>query len=356
MIINRTPFRISFFGGGTDYPAWYKEHGGMVLSTSINKYSYLTCRYLPPFFEHKFRLVYSKMENCNSIDEIEHPSVREVLRYFNFNRSIEIHHDADLPARSGIGSSSSFTVGLIHALHALEGRMPSKAELTMEAIDIEQNRLKETVGSQDQTAAAYGGFNHIIFHRSGEITAQPVSIAASRLSELNDHLMLFYTGIRRTAASVASSYVDNLSDRSRQMRMMSELTQEALAVLTSDQDITDFGRLLYEAWDIKKSFSSKVSNPEVDDLFRRSLMAGAISGKLLGAGGGGFMLLFVPPERQAFVRGSLTDMVHVPFKFESYGSQIIFIDREEDFSKLEMEHSERSVNYRELVDMVATPN
>lgn len=356
MIISRTPFRISFFGGGTDYPGWYKEHGGEVLATSIDKYCYITCRYLPPFFEHTIRLVYSSMENCNSVDEIQHPSVREVLRQFNFKRSIEIHHDADLPARSGIGSSSSFTVGLIHALHALEGRMPTKQQLTSEAIHVEQVRLQETVGSQDQTSAAHGGFNHIIFHRNNDISVHPVLVPTPRVEELNNHLMLFYTGIRRTAASVASSYVEKIEDRRRQMRLMTELTREALSILNSTGSILHFGELLAEAWDIKKSFSSKVSNPDVDELYASSRQAGAIGGKLLGAGGGGFMLLFVEPEKQEAVRKALTSMVHVPFRFDSYGSRIIFMDRQEDFSRLDQEYQVRAFNYRELGDLAFQSN
>ena len=199
MIISRTPFRVSFFGGGTDYPAWYRTYGGAVLATTIDKYCYLSCRYLPPFFEHKFRVVYSKIENCHSVEEIAHPAVREILRYCKIDRGVEIHHDGDLPARSGMGTSSSFTVGLLHALYALKGQMPAKVQLAGESIVIEQEILKETVGSQDQVLAAHGGFNHIIFHTSGEITVKPVTATAARLNELNRHLMLFYTGIRRTA-------------------------------------------------------------------------------------------------------------------------------------------------------------
>src|SRR5258706_1435960 len=186
MIISRTPYRISFFGGGTDYPAWYRQHGGTVLAATINKSCYLTCRHLPPFFEHKIRVVYSQIENCRTIDEIGHPSVREVLRYLNFDRDVEIHHDGDLPARSGIGSSSAFTVGLLHALHALQGRMVSKHQLAMEGITVEQDRLKEVVGSQDQVMAAYGGLNHVEFLQSGEIRVRPVIMAPSRMAELND--------------------------------------------------------------------------------------------------------------------------------------------------------------------------
>ena len=200
MIISRTPFRISFFGGGTDYPAWYRQHGGAVLAATINKYCYLTCRYLPPFFEHRIRVVYSKIENCQRPGEIAHPSARETLLFLKMDRGIEIHHDGDLPGRSGMGSSSSFTVGLLNALHALEGRAVGKKQLATESIHIEQDVLKETVGSQDQVCAAYGGVNRISFLQNGGFTVQPMTLTQERLAELNSHLMLFYTGIKRTAS------------------------------------------------------------------------------------------------------------------------------------------------------------
>src|SRR5437870_2397364 len=210
MIICRTPMRVSFFGGGTDYPAWYRQHGGAVLATTIDKYSYITCRYLPPFFEHKYSLVYSRIERRRRVDEIEHPAIREVIRYMNITRGLEIHHDADLPARSGMGSSSAFTVGLLHALYALTGRMPNKRQLATESVEIEQEILKEAVGSQDQVLAAYGGFNHITFLPNGEISVRSVTLTPERIRELNSHLMLFYTGIKRTAANIAESYVNGI--------------------------------------------------------------------------------------------------------------------------------------------------
>jgi D-glycero-alpha-D-manno-heptose-7-phosphate kinase len=335
MIISRTPFRISFFGGGTDYPAWYRKHGGAVLATTIDKYCYLTCRYLPPFFEHRFRLVYSKMENCKTIDEIEHPAVREVLRYLNIDRGMEIHHDADLPARSGMGSSSAFTVGLLHALRALTGHMRSKHQLAMESIELEQEILKETVGSQDQVSAAYGGFNYITFFPNGEISVRPMTIARERVKELNAHLMLFYTGIKRTASSVAESYVSEIDGKKRQLRLMRQLVDESLAILNSGQDITAFGELLHEAWQAKRSLSGQVSNAQVDDLYDRARAAGAIGGKLTGAGGGGFLLLFVPSDLQPQVREKLSNLIYVPFKFEYSGSQIIFYDAQEDYAEEE---------------------
>jgi len=336
MIISRTPYRISFLGGGTDYPSWYLEHGGSVLAATINKYCYLTCRYLPPFFEHRIRIVYSRIENCQTVDEIAHPAVQAVLRYLEVDRGVEIHHDGDLMARSGMGSSSSFTVGLLHALHALKGQMPSKHQLAIESIHVEQKILKETVGSQDQVCAAYGGLNHILFFPNREISVRPVTIQPERMKELNSHLMLFYTGIKRTASMVAQSYVNGIEERRRQFRIIKDLVEEGIAILNSGQDITAFGRLLHEAWQAKRDLSSKVSNPQVDTLYEKALSAGAIGGKLTGAGGGGFLLLFAPPAAHDPLKKALGSLIHVPFKFEFGGSQVIFFDPEEDYSALDM--------------------
>ncbi len=332
MIICRTPYRISFFGGGTDYPGWYRQHGGAVLASTIDKYCYLTCRYLPPFFEHRFRIVYRKIETCSAIEEITHPAVREVLEYLRFDRGLELHHDGDLPARSGMGSSSAFTVGLLHALHGLLGRMPSKKQLVRESIHIEQERLGEVVGSQDQVLAAYGGLRHVQFLPTGEIICSPVILPAGRLEELQAHLMLFYTGIARTAADVAGTYARDLESRQRQMRLLKGLVEESLDVLAGG-DIPTFGTLLHEAWQTKRSLSSSVSNRQIDELYERARSAGAIGGKLTGAGGGGFLLLFVPPENQGAVLEALEDRLHVPFRLESTGSQIIFHEPEADYQE-----------------------
>jgi D-glycero-alpha-D-manno-heptose-7-phosphate kinase len=339
MIISRTPYRISFFGGGTDYPAWYRKHGGAVLATTIDKYCYLTCRYLPPFFEHRIRVVYSKVENCQTIEEISHPSVREVLRHLNMGRGVEIHHDGDLPARSGMGSSSSFTVGLLNALYALKGQMVSKQQLAQESIYIEQEILKETVGSQDQMSAAHGGLNIIEFFPTGKISVRPVTLNQERIEELNSHLMLFYTGIIRTASNVAESYVNNIENGKRQLCMLNDFLRESISILNDGNDINEFGRLLHEAWQVKRSLSNKVSNSSVDEIYSVVRSAGAIGGKLTGAGGGGFMLLFVPPENQVKVREKLNRLIHVPFKFESSGSQIIFFGKQEDYTHSEKDRS-----------------
>jgi D-glycero-alpha-D-manno-heptose-7-phosphate kinase len=324
VIICRTPLRVSFFGGGTDYPAWYREHGGGVLATTINKYCYLTCRYLPPFFEHRIRLVYRRIELCKTVEEIRHPAVRAALQFLDEDRGIELHHDGDLPARSGMGSSSAFVVGLLHVLHTLRGEPVIKERLAEESIYLEQEVLRETVGSQDQVLATHGGFNHVRFLAGGEIRVTPMKLPAGRLRELQAHLMLFYTGIPRTASDVARSYAEDLAARSRQLRAMQEFLDEAVALLRSGKDIEAFGDLLHEAWQVKRSLSGKVSSPAVDELYDKARAAGTIGGKLTGAGGGGFLLLFVPPDRQAVVRAALEPLLWVPFQFEPAGSQILF--------------------------------
>src|SRR5262245_54931248 len=316
MIISRTPFRISFFGGGTDYPEWYRQHGGAVLATTIDKYCYINCRYLPPFFEHRYCIVYSKVEHCQTVEEIQHPAVREALRYLQVQRGVEIHHDADIPARSGVGSSSAFTVGLLNALYALQGQMVPKHRLAVDAVHLEQEVLKETVGSQDQVLAAYGGLNHIKFHQNGEISVTPITVSAERIKELSSHLMLCYTGIKRTASSIAATFVNGIDDRRRQLRIMKDLVDESISIISSGVDLVGFGNLLHEAWLAKRSLSADISNSDVDSLYDVARRAGAVGGKLIGAGGGGFLLLFVPPSKQASVREKLNTLIQVPFKFE----------------------------------------
>lgn len=326
MIITRTPYRISFLGGGTDYSSWYAIHGGAVLAATITRYSYLTCRYLPPFHEHKIRVAYSRVESCKTLDEIRHPAVREGLRFLNVDRGVEIHHDGDLPGRSGIGSSSAFTVGLLHALHGLRGQSCSKHQLAQESIHLEQKILKETVGSQDQVLAAYGGLNHISFPPDGDFCVRPITISRERLAELNAHLMLFYTGIKRTASEVAASYANDLDRKKRQMRTLMNLVEEGVSLLTSGQDLRRFGDLLHEAWQMKRDLSPRVSTPEIDELYEEALAAGATGGKLAGAGGGGFVLLIVPPSTRKQVKERLHKLVHVPIELEFQGSQVIFYE------------------------------
>lgn len=323
MIVTRTPFRISFFGGGTDYAAWYQEHGGVVLSTSIDKYCYISCRYLPPFFEHKYRVVYSKIENCKTIDQIEHPAVRAVLGYMQCNIGLEIHHDGDLPARSGLGSSSSFTVGLLHALSALKGNYIANQDLASQAIHIERDIIKENVGSQDQVSAAHGGFNRIEFLRDGSFRVDPVVLRQERLEEFQSHLMLFFTGLSRFASDIAKSKIDNLKNRAAELQRMTESVHEAIRILQSDASIEEIGRLLDQNWKYKRSLSDKVSSPEIDQIYEAAMKAGAIGGKLLGAGGGGFMIFLVKPALQKKVREALSHLIHVPFRFENNGSRVV---------------------------------
>lgn len=344
MIISRTPFRISFFGGGTDYPAWFRENGGSVLATTINKYCYITCRYLPPFFEHKYRIVYSKIEEGTDYAQVLHPAVREVVKFMKFDRGLEIHHDGDLPARSGMGSSSAFTVGLLHALHALEGRMPSKHQLAKESLHVEQELLHENVGSQDQILAAQGGLNHITFHRDGNYTVRPITVSRARTAELNANLMLFYTGIKRTASKVAEGFVHDMAARERELSRIGELVEEGTSLLDSREDIRRFGKLMHESWMAKRGLATTISNPYIDNLYQVATEAGAIGGKLTGAGGGGFLLLFVPPERQPAVRDALSKLIRVPFKFEHSGSQVIFFDQEEDFSEIDADINSRTID------------
>ena len=349
MIIARTPFRISFLGGGTDYPSWYRSHGGAVLGATIDKYGYITCRYLPPFHEHRYSIVYSKMEYCDAIDEIKHPAAREVLRYLKAERGMEIHHDSDLPARSGMGSSSSFTVGLLHAIHALQGRMVGKQQLAMESIHLEQEVLKEAVGSQDQVHAAYGGLNHVLFHPNGEISVRPVTISPQRVRDFNSHLMLFYTGIKRTAATVAETFIHGMEERRRQLRIMKDLVDEGLSILNRDDGIEGFGNLLHEAWQAKRSLAASVSNDEVDTLYARARAAGASGGKLTGAGGGGFLLLFAPPARHDDIRAELNELISVPFNLDFSGSQIIYYEPEQDYSAVEQSRAAQTIRpFREL--------
>lgn len=324
MIITRTPFRISFFGGGTDYPVWYKEHGGKVLSATVNKYCYISCRTLPPFFEHKTRIVWSKIEAVKNLEEIQHPSVRACLAFTKTNRGLEIHHDADLPARSGLGSSSAFTVGLLHALHALEGKMITKRQLALDTIHVEQHMLQENVGSQDQVAASFGGFNLIHFGGPQHITVHPIVLPPTRLEDFQNHLMMFFTGISRTASHVAKEQIANTPARLNELNTMAGLVDEAIDVLKSDKPLSEFGALLDETWKLKKSLSSQISNPTIDGIYETGKKAGAFGGKLLGAGGGGFILFFVDPGKKHQLLESLKNLLHVPIRFEYVGSQIIY--------------------------------
>lgn len=323
MIISKTPHRISFFGGGTDYPAYYLKHGGKALGVTIDKYSYINIRKLPPFFDHKHRIVYSKQENVSSIDEIVHPSVRETLRYLNIDYGVSIHHDGDIPARSGMGSSSAFTVGLLNSFYALSGKMSSKETLRDGAIYIEQQMIKENVGSQDQTFAAHGGLNLIEFLQNGHISVKPLILDYSRLTEFENSLMLFFTGVSRTAHEIAGEQIAKSEINEPNLHMMKSLVGDAIDILTSNVDLDEFGKLLNETWRLKKTLSTKISSFDIDQMYETAIRAGALGGKLLGAGGGGFMLFFVRPSKQESVKKSLREYLHIPFKFDFDGSKIV---------------------------------
>jgi len=324
MIITRTPLRISFFGGGTDYPVWYKENGGAVLSTTINKYCYISCRYLPPFFNYKYRIRYMEREETQSIDEIKHPSVRECLKFLNVEHGIEMVHTSDIPARSGVGSSSAFTVGFLQALNALKGKMITKRQLASDAIKVEHTLIKENVGAQDQVAVVFGGLNKIEFGGDKAFYVYPVTIPVKRMELFQSHLMMFFTGFSRNASDIAGEQIKKTPLLKKELLRMKEMVDEALSILNSESgDIADFGKLLHESWQIKRSLTPMISTNEIDTIYENAVKAGALGGKLLGAGGGGFILLFADPSMHPRIKNKLGHLIHVPFNFENLGSQVI---------------------------------
>ena len=323
MIISKTPYRITFFGGGTDYPSWYLNNGGQVINATIDKYIYITCRYLPPFFEHNIRLSYSKNESIKNIDLIKHPAFRETLKYFNVKKNIEIHYDGDLPSKSGIGSSSAFTVGLVNAITSFKNQKISKQKLASSTIHIEQNLIKENVGSQDQIAAAYGGVNHIQFLKSNKFNVTNVNISRTSINKLSRKLMLFHTGVFRKADLVSKKYINKLDSKSKYLNQMSELVNISLHLLKKNK-LDDFGMLLDHSWNLKKSISNNISNTYIDSIYKKAIKNGALGGKLLGAGSGGFMMFYVPEDNQQKVANSLKNLLYIPFNLEDNGSQIIY--------------------------------
>jgi D-glycero-alpha-D-manno-heptose-7-phosphate kinase len=328
VIITRTPYRLSLFGGGTDYPAWFREHGGAVLATSIDRYCYLTCRYLPPFFEHRSRIVYSKVEHVRHNAEIEHPAVRAVLEFLALTDGVEIHHDGDLPARTGIGSSSAFTVGLLHALRALQGQMPTRTELAADAIHIEQDVLRESVGCQDQIVSAVGGLVRVDFDPSGQWRVTPLVMSPHRLALLQQHLLLFFTGFARTASDVAQEQLRLLPTLTAPMRDIQACVPVAQEILCGDGPIAALGTLLDTSWRIKRSLTPRVSSAAIDAMYDAAIRAGALGGKLMGAGGGGFLVLCAEPDRHAAIRTALNGLLEVPFAFDRSGSQLLVFEPE----------------------------
>jgi D-glycero-alpha-D-manno-heptose-7-phosphate kinase len=326
-----------------------------VLGTAIDKYCFITCRYLPPFFEHRLRLVYSKIEDCQRAADLQHPVVRAVLGLLRVERGLEIHHDGDLPARSGMGSSSAFTVGFLHALYGLLGRLTSQHQLAADAIHVEQNLIGETVGAQDQIFASFGGFNLIEFKRDDSFRVEPLTLAKDRLAELNGSLMLFYTGLRRTASEVAASYVTDIGARTKQLTRMRQMVDEGMKILGGNDSLDAFGDLLDEAWRLKRSLSGVVSNPQVDSIYEEARQGGARGGKLLGAGGGGFLLFYVPAACRQRVRERLSNLLWVPFHFDTGGSQIIFYSPEQDYAELDHARTQGSIpSFRESSESTAS--
>lgn len=324
MIISRTPFRISLFGGGTDYPAWYRRHGGSVLGTTINKYCYISLRALPPFFEHRHRIAYSKIELVNDVADIQHPAVRAVLQQLDVREGLEIHHDGDLPARSGLGSSSAFTVGLLNAVTALRGQMASARQLALDALHVEQEVLQESVGSQDQIWAAYGGTNLIDFRPDGTFQVTPLIMTPERRQELQASMMLYFTGLSRFAPSIAAKQIANFAERESQLKAMAALVPEAMRILCDERrNLSEIGAMLHESWQLKRQLADAVSTPEIDEIYEAGRAAGAIGGKLLGAGGGGFLLFFIDPAKRAALRERLAKLIEVSVEIGSPGSKIV---------------------------------
>ena len=329
MIITKTPFRMSFFGGGTDYLAFFKEYGGSVLSTTFDKYCYVIARPLLPFFSFKNQITYSKIERTYSRDEIEHPAVRNAMKYLDMH-DLRLVYESDLPARSGLGSSSSFVVGMLHAFYALKGKYVDKRKLAEDAIYVERTLCKEDGGWQDQIECSYGGFNCINFDASG-FTVLPILIHPQRKQALNDRLLLYFTGFSRFSSEISKGQVAALSSKIEQLLHMKSLVHTAMSILTDESaDLDDFGRLLHETWMLKRGIHSRITSDAVDIIYNQARSAGALGGKLLGAGGGGFILFYVPPERKKVVKSALHKLLHVPFAFENEGTRIMYY-RHEDY-------------------------
>lgn len=324
MIIVRTPLRVSFFGGGTDFPEFFSGNGGAVLGTSIDKYIYHTVSHLPSWlFDHKIRFSYRKVELVRELEDLEHKPFREILRHCGVTQDLEVNLASDLPSFSGLGSSSSFTVGLIKGLHALRGRCIGNEQLARDAIHVERSVLDETVGLQDQVFAAYGGFNLIRFHGRSSFNVERIALSEERMSALNSSLMLFFTGLTRQAQDVEKRKLDKIAANQASLENMLSLVERAYSALTSTDSLSVFGKLLHETWMEKRKLDVTVSAPEIDKMYATGVEAGALGGKLLGAGGGGFMLFFVPPDLRAAVRAALCGYHEVPFNINAAGSTVV---------------------------------
>lgn len=326
MIVTRTPVRVSFLGGGTDYPEHFLKHGGQTLGVTIDKYSYVSVKRMAPLFDYSIRVGYSRTETVHDRDEIQHPSVRECLRFLDLHGPLEIHYIGDLPARTGLGSSSSFTVGLLNALHALKGETVSQQQLAEEAVHVEREMIHENVGVQDQYTCALGGLLHLRMGRDGSVGREALSVDPGRLRSLESHLLLFYTGIVRHAHEVLGEQIANTKQGSvaGDLTSLGQLVSDGIGCLQSSGPLTDFGDLLHQAWTAKKRLSSKITSSGIDELYARARGAGAVGGKLLGAGGGGFFLLLAAPENHDAIVSALAPLAVVPFAFEALGSALAF--------------------------------
>lgn len=335
MIITKTPFRMSFFGGGTDMESFFKENGGSVLSTTFDKYCYVNVRHLPRFFEYSTELSYSKTERVTNIDDIEHPAIRNAMKMLDMHE-IRLTYEADLPARSGLGTSSSFAVGMLNAFYALKGKYASKKQLADEAIYLERVLCNEAGGWQDQIAASFGGFNRIDFNADG-YTVHPVIVSPQRKQQLNNNLMMFFTGFTRFSSEIQKANKLDDESKTKQLKQMLTLVDEAESILTDQsKDLDDFGRFLDVTWKLKRQTGKSVSTNNIDNLYDKGIYAGALGGKLLGAGGGGFLVFYVTPEKQAAVKEAMEDLLYIPFKFEDSGTQVIYYGPE-DYSPVEVE-------------------
>lgn len=322
MIITKTPFHMSFFGGGTDMENFFRENGGAVLSTTFDKYCYVNVRHLPRFFDYSTELTYSKSERVSNVDDIEHPAIRNAMKMLDMHE-IRLTYEADLPARSGLGTSSSFAVGMLNAFYALKGKYADKRKLADEAIYLERVLCNEAGGWQDQIAASYGGFNRINFGPDG-YEVLPVIISPERKKRLNQNLLMFFTGFTRFSSDVQKANNVSAAEKKAQLKEMLGLVDDAEKVLTDkDSDLDDFGRLLDHTWKLKKQTGAKISTNSIDEYYDRGIKAGALGGKLLGAGGGGFLVFYVQPEKQDFVRWAMRDLMYIPFEFENGGTRVI---------------------------------
>lgn len=322
MVITKTPFRMSFFGGGTDMPEFFREHGGAVLSTTFDKYCYVIVRHLPRFFEYSTELSYSRIERVTDIDAIEHPAIRNAMKMLDM-KEIRLTYEADLPARSGLGTSSSFAVGMLNAFHAMQGLRADKKQLADEAIHVERVLCGESGGWQDQIAAAYGGFNRINFGPDG-YEVIPLDIPTERKEQLNQNLMMFFTGFTRFSSDVQKVNNITAEAKTEQLKRMLALVDDAQKVLIDESaDLNDFGRLLGYSWNLKRGTGNAVSTSMIDSLYEKGMAAGALGGKLLGAGGGGFLVFYVQPEYQESVRRAMHDLLHIPFGFEDGGTKLL---------------------------------